>query len=143
MSIRSPSESTLVDDMPPPPGLSPELPSYAEAAALSSTDEKLGRDLKESFSALMREQLDVQRLFATVAARLEHTSRIGREHRLYAEWTGLREVSEDCRTSMSAAEAQGIDRGTIGCTETRSRARGSAPTFCIVSCAIRSQRLSL
>lgn len=69
------------------------LPSYDESLALTSADDKLGRDLKESFSALLREQLDVQRLFSTVASRLEHTARIGRGHALYAEWQGLRDVS--------------------------------------------------
>lgn len=69
------------------------LPSYDESLALTPADDKLGRELKESFSALLREQLDVQRLFSTVASRLERTPRIGQGHALYLEWQELRNVS--------------------------------------------------
>jgi hypothetical protein len=58
----------------------------------ASSDDKVGRQLKESFAELLKEQLNVQRLFATVLARLEHTQRIGSGHTLYKEWEELREV---------------------------------------------------
>jgi len=68
-------------------------PAYEGHAStgLGSVEDKLGRDLKESFASLLKEQLNVQRLFATVLGRLENTPRIGTGHGLYVEWEALRE----------------------------------------------------
>jgi hypothetical protein len=84
---------TEMAQIPSAPALPQAPPPYDDHIAKgASPEDKTGRDLKESFAALLREQLNVQRLFATVLARLEHTERIGTGHSLYAEWEALREV---------------------------------------------------
>jgi hypothetical protein len=60
----------------------------------SASEDRMATDLRESFAALLEEQTNVQRLFSTVASRLEHTNRIGKGHALWMEWEELREVRE-------------------------------------------------
>lgn len=64
---------------------SAELPTYEEIRA--------ERTLKDAFSKLVKDHEEIQTLFVSVAAELEATQKIGKDHDLCKEWNGLRQVS--------------------------------------------------
>ena len=65
--------------------VSETLPSYEEIRA--------ERTLKDAFSKLVKDHEEIQKLFISVAAELEATEKIGKDHELCKEWNGLRQVS--------------------------------------------------
>lgn len=98
MSQVSSSPSTLVG-VPSPP------PPYINAAHKDGgSEDRTGRDLQESFGALLVEQTNVQRLFSTVAARLTNERRIGPGHELCVEWEAMREVRLRMTWTMTEAD---------------------------------------
>lgn len=62
-----------------------ELPTYEEIRA--------ERTLKDAFSKLVKDHDEIKKLFVSVAAELEATPKIGKDHELCEEWNGLRQVS--------------------------------------------------
>ncbi|TCD65343.1 hypothetical protein EIP91_002781 [Steccherinum ochraceum] len=62
---------------------SESLPSYEEIRA--------ERSLKDAFSKLVKDHDEIQRLFISVAAELEATEKIGKDHELCKEWNILRQ----------------------------------------------------
>ncbi|KAL6301258.1 hypothetical protein BKA93DRAFT_863430 [Sparassis latifolia] len=70
----------------PTSGEAPGPPPYNEPRSCNS------EKLKESFSLIVHNQLDIQRLFRSVAGQLENTNQIGEDHPLCNEWNGLRQT---------------------------------------------------
>lgn len=69
------------------PSVGDELPSYEQLRA--------ERNLKESFARVVQDQQEIQKLFTSVAAKLETTPNIGEGHALCTEWDGLRRVGKE------------------------------------------------
>lgn len=67
------------------PSIGDELPTYEQLRA--------ERNLKESFAKVVQDQQEIQKLFTSVAAKLETTPNIGVGHELCTEWNSLRRVS--------------------------------------------------
>ncbi|THH29274.1 hypothetical protein EUX98_g4928 [Antrodiella citrinella] len=59
------------------------LPTYEEIRA--------ERTLKDAFSKLVKDHEEIKNLFVSVAAELEATPKIGKDHELCREWNGLRQ----------------------------------------------------
>ena len=62
----------------------------------SYNDDMARAELKRKFTALVKDQQDIQELFKTIARELQATPEIGDKHPLLNEWEALREVRTSC-----------------------------------------------
>lgn len=90
---------------------SEKLPTYEEIRA--------ERTLKDAFSKLVKDHDEIQKLFVSVAAELEATPKIGKDHHLCSEWNTLRKVSiANCAELGRSADTVRACSNTGNCTET-------------------------